>query len=98
MDGSNYIVPVDGALKDETDVAFEAVRLDVVLTQLERQPRTNLVFLDACRDNPLAGGPGTTRSPAGQDSFLDATGPRFCRETKRTCLSVTGWPGQDMEM
>ena len=64
VDGSNYIVPVDGALEDETDVAFEAVRLDVVLTQLERQPRTNLVFLDACRDNPLAGGPGTTRSAA----------------------------------
>ncbi len=64
VNGSNYIVPIDGALEDETDVAFEAVRLDVVLTQLERQPRTSLVFLDACRDNPLAGGVGATRSAA----------------------------------
>ena len=64
VDGSNYIVPIDGALEDETDVAFEAVRLDVVLTQLERQPRTNLVFLDACRDNPLAARAGSTRSAA----------------------------------
>ncbi len=63
--GSNYLVPVDVALEDETDVAFEAVRLDVVLAQLEREPRTSLIFLDACRDNPLnASRIGLTRAAA----------------------------------
>ncbi|MEE8272945.1 MAG: caspase family protein, partial [Alphaproteobacteria bacterium] len=50
----NYLVPIDAKLEDEADLAFEAVTLDVVMTQMEREPRTSLVFLDACRDNPLA--------------------------------------------
>ncbi len=54
VNGSNYIVPVDAMLEDESDLDFEAVRLDIVLAQLERQPRTNIVLMDACRDNPLA--------------------------------------------
>ena len=33
---------------------FEMVRLDVVHRVMERQTNTNILFLDACRDNPLA--------------------------------------------
>ncbi len=54
VDGRNYLAPVDARLADKVDLHFEAVSLDLVLTQLEREPRTSLVFLDACRDNPLA--------------------------------------------
>jgi uncharacterized caspase-like protein len=50
----NYLAPVDARLADEADLHFEALPLSLVLTQLEREPRTSLVFLDACRDNPLA--------------------------------------------
>ena len=54
--GRNYLVPVDAELKNERDLDFEAVSLDFVLKQmeLEREGKTNIVFLDACRDNPLA--------------------------------------------
>ena len=54
VDGRNYLMPVYAHLVDEADLHFEAVPLSLVLTQLERRPRTSLVFLDACRDNPLA--------------------------------------------
>ncbi len=54
VNGSNYIVPIDAQLLDESDLDFEAIRLHIVLNQLERQPRTNIVLLDACRDNPLS--------------------------------------------
>ena len=54
MAGSNYLVPTDAKLEDESDLDFEAIRLNIILNQLERQPRTNIVLLDACRDNPLA--------------------------------------------
>ncbi len=54
VDTKNYIVPVDARLADENDLPFEAVDLTLVLSLMERRPRTNLVFLDACRDNPLA--------------------------------------------
>ncbi|MGO9546817.1 MAG: caspase family protein [Rhodomicrobium sp.] len=54
--GKNYLVPVDASLKSERDLDFEAVSLDFVLRQMEvgREGKTNIVFLDACRDNPLA--------------------------------------------
>jgi uncharacterized caspase-like protein len=54
VDGNNYIIPVDAKLETEEDLAFEAVDVALVLKQLEREPRVNLVFLDACRDNPFA--------------------------------------------
>ena len=54
--GQNYLVPVDAKLARERDLDFETVRLDFVLKQMEieREGKTNIVFLDACRDNPLA--------------------------------------------
>jgi uncharacterized caspase-like protein len=52
----NYLIPVDAQLQSERDLEFEAVQLDFVMRQMEieREGKTNLVFLDACRDNPLA--------------------------------------------
>ena len=54
--GRNHLVPIDAQLQSERDLDFEAVSLDFVLKQmeLEREGKTNIVFLDACRDNPLA--------------------------------------------
>ena len=52
MDGKNYLVPVDAALAHELDVSEQMVALDAVMSQMGGT--TNLVFLDACRNNPLA--------------------------------------------
>jgi hypothetical protein len=54
--GRNHLVPVDAKLQVERDLDFEAISLDFVLKQMEldRDGKTNIVFLDACRDNPLA--------------------------------------------
>jgi uncharacterized caspase-like protein len=51
----NYLVPVDAKIARERDLDFEVVRLDFILKQmeLEREGKTNIVFLDACRDNPF---------------------------------------------
>ncbi|MGH6825054.1 caspase family protein [Methyloceanibacter sp.] len=54
VDQRNFLAPVDAQLKSETDLDFEAVQLDLVLKQMVRNARTSIVFLDACRDNPLA--------------------------------------------
>lgn len=52
----NYLVPIDAKLDRERDLEFEAVKLDFVLRQMEidREGRTSIVILDACRDNPLS--------------------------------------------
>ncbi len=54
--GRNYLMPIDAQLQGERDLDFEGVALDFVLKQmeLEREGKTNIVLLDACRDNPLA--------------------------------------------
>lgn len=71
--GRNYLIPVDASLESEIDLQFEAVPIHVVLGQMEAEPRVNLVFLDACRDNPLARSLarslGPTRSTAVQQGL-----------------------------
>ncbi len=56
VSGQNYLVPVDARLESERDLDFEAVKVDFLLRQMEidRESKTNIVFLDACRDNPLS--------------------------------------------
>src|SRR3984893_4462313 len=56
VSGHNHLVPVDAQLKSERDLDFETVGLDFILKQMEldREGKTNIVFLDACRDNPFA--------------------------------------------
>jgi phosphate transport system substrate-binding protein len=54
VSGQNYLVPVDAQLKTAAALDFEMVRLDLVQRTMEREAPTNILFLDACRDNPLA--------------------------------------------
>jgi tetratricopeptide (TPR) repeat protein len=52
--GKNYLVPIDARLERPGDLNLDAVDVGNVLAQMESEKRVNLVFLDACRDNPLA--------------------------------------------
>lgn len=52
--GRNYLVPVDARLEEPADLSFETLAVDTVLQTIEQSARIGLVFLDACRDNPLA--------------------------------------------
>jgi phosphate transport system substrate-binding protein len=54
VSGQNYIVPIDAQLRTPSALDFEMVRLDLVQRTMEREAPTNILFLDACRDNPLA--------------------------------------------
>jgi uncharacterized caspase-like protein len=54
VDQQNYLVPVDAKLVSSSAVDFELVRLDLVQRTMERESRVNVLFFDACRDNPLA--------------------------------------------
>lgn len=53
VSGRNYLVPVDARLNSASDLDFGAIDLDLILRNMERESPTNIVFLDACRDNPL---------------------------------------------
>ncbi len=68
--GENYLLPIDAELRSEVDLEFGAVKLDTILRMLESRPRTSLVFLDSCRNNPLtrslARSMGTRSASVGQ--------------------------------
>ena len=56
VNGANYLVPVDANPTRETDLDFELEDVELVLRQMEGSgTRLNLVFLDACRNNPFGG-------------------------------------------
>jgi hypothetical protein len=52
--GQNYLVPIDAKLSSASAIDFEMVRLDLVHRTMEREAATNILMMDACRDNPLA--------------------------------------------
>lgn len=54
VNGQNYLVPVDGKVEYEAELDIALVPVSLVMQQLARGSRVNLVFLDACRDNPFA--------------------------------------------
>lgn len=66
--GVNYLVPVDAQIRDEADLKFETINLTDILQLMERENRTNLIFLDACRDNPMAG--NLARSMGTRSAFV----------------------------
>ena len=52
ISGTNYMLPVDLNLNDLSQVPLQGVSLNSVVEQY-LPGKTKLVFLDACRDNPL---------------------------------------------
>jgi tetratricopeptide (TPR) repeat protein len=53
VDGKNYLVPVDAMSTTRAAISFERIELDRILAGLEDESRTNIVILDACRNNPF---------------------------------------------
>jgi Caspase domain/TPR repeat len=54
--GANYLVPVNANPVREADLDFELEEVGLVLRQMEGAgTRLNIVFLDACRNNPFGG-------------------------------------------
>jgi len=52
--GYNYLIPTDAKLDSENDAEYNCVRAGRVLAKMESAgSRTNIVILDACRDNPF---------------------------------------------
>lgn len=54
IDGRNYLVPVDADFSRGINLAADMTDVDFILTGLDDRIRTNIIVLDACRDNPLA--------------------------------------------
>lgn len=84
VDGVNYLIPIDLNLSAgrAIHVALEAVSLNALL-ESHLPGRTKLVFLDACRDNPLARSlAGTRGGSRGLAAVNAATGTLISYATR----------------
>jgi hypothetical protein len=55
VNGVNYLIPVDAKIEEEDEIEFEAIDSNLVLKKMNSAGnRLNMVFLDACRNNPFA--------------------------------------------
>ena len=76
LDGKNFLVPVDASFRSAADIPLQTVQLDAVIKLLENEDRPTLVFLDACRENPLPDGAavqtedGLAQIEAGLNTFI----------------------------
>ena len=52
--GDNFLIPIDAKLESESEVPYKCVNTGLLLAKMEdaRNP-TNIIILDACRDNPF---------------------------------------------
>lgn len=54
LDGVNRLVPIDAELRDRSKIKAETFALDDIIASVQSPDRQTIVFLDACRNNPLA--------------------------------------------
>ena len=55
VEGRNYLIPVDAAIRAENEVELEAVDTARILVEMENAGNSlNIVILDACRNNPFS--------------------------------------------
>jgi uncharacterized caspase-like protein len=74
IDGRNYLMPVDTNFSAKSMIGSDMFELDTILAGLNDQIRTNIVMLDACRNNPLA--PPAATASAGPASAGRAVAAR----------------------
>jgi uncharacterized caspase-like protein len=81
ISGTNYLLPIDADIKSEWEVKLgAAINIDLALDQAMGEAKAKLVFLDACRDNPVAArisvGQGLAEMKSGEDTLIAfAAGP-----------------------
>lgn len=109
--GNNYLIPLRSGIQSEDEVPYQSLPLDQILAKLDSAGnKLNLVFLDACRNNPFARsfrsanrGLARTSAPTGTKIFY-ATKPN--EEAKdgdgrngvftRHLLTALGQPGLEL--
>ncbi|MEM8732372.1 MAG: caspase family protein [Pseudomonadota bacterium] len=85
VQGENFMIPVDAAVRSNLDVQRQSVSLTQMLAAVDRARKLRIVILDSCRDNPLGGdidlanvastgaaGSDTARTPGGGGGLAPA--------------------------
>ena len=96
VDGVNWLIPIDarvegGDLRPERAAAVKSASTNItqVLSKMEAEQRVNLVFLDACRDNPFGRSTGFGQAK-GLAPIQNAVGTLTAFATKPDHVALDG--------
>ena len=89
VDGRNYLAPVDLRLETRQDLRRRAIELGAVLEVMRSE--ANLVILDACRNNPLAG--QLARSLGSSRAVAASRGLAPVKSARGTLIAYATEPG-----
>lgn len=53
LNRTNYLIPTDAKLTNDSDITFEAISLDLLNQAVAGAASLRIILLDACRDNPF---------------------------------------------
>ena len=98
---TNYLLPVDARLSNEYDAIHNNVSAQDIVALLETRAKVTLMFLDACRNNPLESdfrrrmtalgrGPGEARGLAAMSSSNSETLVVFATRPNQTAEDGAG--------
>ncbi len=92
---TNYLMPVDATLKNSFQLKREMIAMSDILDAMEANSPMNLVFLDACRDNPLAD--ELTKTLASQGRAVEQTRglARISTRGRNTLVAFAAGPGHE---
>ncbi len=86
VEGENYLLPINNSgIDDEADLAEKSLSLAYIIRKLQYSPsKTNIVMVDACRNNPLSFDKGSKGLVSVSDDRLENTFLVFAGATKHT--------------
>jgi len=95
MNEKNYLVSANARLESEFLLSSETIELDAIVRLMESKAPTNLVFLDACRNNPLAENLKRTLMSLKRSVALGRGLARVEPSGRDTLIAFAAAPGQE---
>lgn len=91
--GANYLLPIDFDADTEMAVKRQAFNLSDIVEQMEAAAKVSLVFLDACRNNPLADALKAKLTSKGRSAELGRGLARVATGNANTMIVFATAPG-----
>ena len=91
----NYLVSVNAKLESEFLISAETIELDSIIKLMESKATTNLVFLDACRNNPLTENLRRNLAAMKRSASLGRGLARVDASGRDTLVAFAAGPGQE---
>ena len=97
MNERNYLVSVNAKLQNEFLMTSETIDLEAIVRLMESKAPINLVFLDACRNNPLADNLRQSLAATKRSLSLGRGLARIEPTGRDTLIAYSAAPGQVAE-